>query len=83
MRACSTPECCASTVVSYGESFQNATRQTKLQEDFEGTAIQTELEERPICEKSTVVHKKRTHNIAILSRHQVEVLTLLKKLPAD
>jgi hypothetical protein len=35
----------------YGESFQDATRQTKLQEDFECTAIQTELEERPICEK--------------------------------
>lgn len=49
---------------------------------YHHTAIQTELAEHPICYKSTVVSQRRPNNIAILSRHEVEVLTLLKKLPA-
>jgi len=67
----------------YDAPYSFATRQTKLQENMERAAQQIELAERPICENSNVVNSKRTSNIAILSRHEVEVLTILKKLPAD
>jgi hypothetical protein len=67
----------------YGVQHHSDARQTKLQESLERTAAQTELAERPICDKSTITRSKRTHNIAILSRHEVEMLTLLQKLPAE
>ena len=60
-----------------------ATQQTKLQENLERAAVKIELAKRPICDKSTVINSTRNENIAILSRHEVEFLTLLKKLPAD
>mmetsp|Transcript_28434 Transcript_28434/g.40755 ORF Transcript_28434/g.40755 Transcript_28434/m.40755 type:complete len:199 (+) Transcript_28434:2443-3039(+) len=67
----------------YDTSLQDTTRQTKLQEDFERTVLQTELLERPICRNSTVVNEKRTQHQAILPRHQIEIFTLLQKLPAS
>jgi hypothetical protein len=66
----------------YDLSSKHATRQTILQESFERAALQTELEERPICRGTKIVKEARTSNIAILSRHQVQVMTILHQLPA-
>ena len=69
--------------IEYEILFSSATRQTKLQEDLEYAALQTELAERPICDKSTTINHRRPNNIAILSRHEVQVLTLMDKLPPE
>jgi hypothetical protein len=67
------------SLLEYNKPTQDAMQQTKLQENFEHTAHQTELEERPVCKDSKVVMETRSSNIAILSHHQIQIAILHKK----
>ena len=71
------------SLLEYNKPTQDAMQQTKLQENFEHTAHQTELEERPVCKDSKVVMETRSSNIAILSRHQIQIAILHKRLPTQ
>ncbi len=61
------------SLLEYNKPTQDATQQTKLQENFENTACQTELEQRPCCRDSKAVMETRSSNIAILSPNQIQI----------
>jgi hypothetical protein len=44
-------------------------------------AKETELMERPIIKSKHMIYERRTNNIAIKTLHEVQILTLLKRLP--
>lgn len=66
----------------YDVSSQHAKKQTTLQESLERTALKTELEEQPVCQGTKIIKEARTSNVAILPRHQVQIITMLHQLPA-
>lgn len=68
--------------VEYDKSIKETSRKTKLQESFECTARLTELEERQICRDSKVILERRTSNIAILCRHQLQTNIMVNNIPA-
>jgi hypothetical protein len=59
------------SLLEYNKPIQDARQQTKLQENFESTACQTELEECPVYRDAKLVLVTRSSNIAIPSRHQI------------
>ncbi len=67
----------------YGCSIQNATRNTKLQDKMIEAAKLAELQERPVVRDSQLIYERRQEHIAIKSRHEVHLLTILYKLPKE
>jgi hypothetical protein len=53
---------------------------TTLQENLITAARESELQERPILKADHILHEKRTNTIAIRSKHDVQLMVLLKKL---
>ena len=56
-------------------------RNTTLRENMVAAAKETELMERPIIKSKHMIYERRTNNIAIKTLHEVQILTLLKRLP--
>jgi hypothetical protein len=51
-------------------------RNTILHENLINAAKEAELQERHIVKSSCIVHKARNKNIAIRSRHEIQMLVL-------
>ena len=70
--------------VSYRESncsMQERNRMCTLQENLIVAAKEAELQERPTVQSNQIIFETRPENLAIKSRHEIQLSILLKKLP--
>ena len=70
-------------LLEYNCDLRDTTRYTKLQEKMIEAAKLAELKERPIVRNSHLIHEQRQEHLAIKSRHDVQLATLLHILPAE
>ena len=61
--------------------MQERNRMCTLQENLIVAAKEAELQERPTVQSNQIIFETRPENLAIKSRHEIQLLILLKKLP--
>lgn len=64
-------------------SLQDTSRNTTLHENTLNAAKDAEIAERSVVRSSQLKKEKRSHNIAIKSRREIQILVMLHKIPPE